>query len=346
MRAIVKEKSGPGLVQKNVEPPRVGPGEVLIRVQRVGICGTDLHIYHWDPWAAGRIKPPRVIGHEFAGRVEEVGPGVRDLQPGQRVTAEGHIACGICLQCRTGQAHICQRVRIIGVDVDGAFAEFVSMPATNVWPLDPEISLDVGALHDPLGNAFHTVMSSDVRGKRVLVLGCGPIGLFCVAIARASGAAMVLASEPSELRQEMARKMGASRIIHPARENVPETVLEATGGDGADVVLEMSGNPAAIHQAMESVRGGGEVSMLGLPTKEVSLDVTRDLIFKGVTVRGIVGRKMFETWYQMRSFLVAGLVDPTPVITHRFNMDQVDSAMETIASGAGKVLFDLEENAE
>ncbi len=342
MRAIVKEAEAPGLALKEMPPPRVGPGEVLIRVRRVGLCGTDLHIYHWHPWAQGRIRPPLIIGHEFAGVIEETGPGVAGWSRGDTVTAEGHIACGSCFQCRTSLAHICRKVRIIGVDIHGAFADYIAMPAFNVWRVDPEISLDVAAMHDPLGNAFHAVMSSDVRGKRVLVLGCGPIGLFCVGIAKASGAARVIASEISESRMALAARMGAHRVVHPIREKLEEVVDSETDGAGADVVLEMSGSPGAIRQALRTVRDGGEVALLGLPNEEVSIDVARDVIFKGITLRGIVGRRMFDTWYQMRSFLRAGLFDPTPVITHRFGMGEIESAMKAIASGAGKVLFNLE----
>jgi threonine 3-dehydrogenase len=343
MRAIVKKDASPGLTLKEMPAPGIAPGEALIRVKRVGLCGTDLHIYHWEPWAQGRIRPPLIIGHEFSGVIEEVGPGVKDLEPGDKVTAEGHIACGLCYQCRTGLRHICRKVKIIGVDIHGAFADLISMPAGNVWKIDPEISLDVAALHDPLGNAFHAVMSSDVRGKQVLVLGCGPIGTFCVAIARASGAARVIASEISEPRLELARMMGAHVVVNPAKESLEGVLSRATGGRGADVVLEMSGNPLAIQEAFRSVHVGGDVALLGLPNKEIPIDISRDVIFKGVTIRGIVGRRMYETWYQMRSYLLAGLVDPTPVITHRFRMDQVEEAMSAIASGAGKVLFNLEE---
>ena len=342
MRAIVKETSAPGLALKEVPPPRPAPGEVLIRVKRVGLCGTDLHIYHWEPWAQGRIHPPLIIGHEFSGIVEEMGPMVTGFSPGEKVTAEGHIACGVCFQCRTGLGHICRKVKIIGVDVAGAFADLIAMPAGNLWKIDPEISLDIAALHDPLGNAFHTVMSSDVRGKRVLVLGCGPIGLFCIGIARASGASRVIATEISEPRIELAKKMGAHRVIHPKKEKVEKVVASETEGDGADVVLEMSGAGEAIRQAMRCVRDGGDVALLGLPNEEVPIDISHDVIFKGITVRGIVGRRMFETWYQMRSFLLAGLFDPTPVITHRFAINEVESAMKAIASGAGKVIFNLE----
>lgn len=343
MRAIVKESAAPGLTFKEMPAPRLGPGEVLIRVRRVGLCGTDLHIYHWNHWAEGRVRPPLIIGHEFAGVVEETGPGVTGLAPGDKVTAEGHIACGACFQCRTGLGHICRKVKIIGVDIHGAFADFIVMPAGNVWRIDPQISLDVAALHDPLGNAFHAVMSSDVRGRRVLILGCGPIGLFCVGIAKASGAARIIASEVTESRLAMAKKMGAHRVLNPKKESVDQVVREETEGLGADVVLEMSGSVEAVRQALRAARDGGDVALLGLPNEEVSIDVSRDIIFKGITVRGIVGRRMYDTWHQMRSFLLAGLFDPTPVITHRFSMNEVESAMKAIASGAGKVLFNLEE---
>lgn len=344
MRAIVKESPGTGLTLKDMPSPKLAPGQVLISVKRVGLCGTDLHIYHWDAWARGRIRPPLIIGHEFSGVVAEVGPGVQELHPGDRVTAEGHITCGVCTQCRTGQSHICRQVEIIGVDIHGAFAELVAMPAANVWKLDDEISFDIGALHDPLGNAFHTVMSTDVRAKRVLVLGCGPIGTFCVAIARATGASLVVASEISAPRREMARRMGAQLVLDPSSESVAEAMARATGGEGADVVLEMSGNPGAIREAFRAVHDGGEVALLGLPSEEVPLDITRDIIFKGLTIHGIVGRRMFETWYQMRAYLLGGLIEPSPVITHRFRMDQVEDAMKAIASGAGKVIFNLEES--
>jgi threonine 3-dehydrogenase len=344
MRAIVKESAAPGLRLVEMPAPKPGPGEVLIRVKRVGLCGTDLHIYHWNHWAEGRIKPPLIIGHEFSGVVEETGAGVAGLSAGDKVTAEGHIACGVCFQCRTGLGHICRRVKIIGVDIHGAFADLLVMPAGNVWRIDPGISLDVAALHDPLGNAFHTVMSSDVRGKSVLVLGCGPIGLFCVGIARASGAARIFASEISESRRAMASKMGAHRVLDPKVDPVEQVVHDETEGQGADVVLEMSGNVTAVQQALRAARDGGDVALLGLPNDVVPIDVTRDIIFKGITLRGIVGRRMYDTWYQMRSFLLAGIFDPLPVITHRFAMNEVESAMKAIASGAGKVLFNLEES--
>ena len=344
MRALVKERPGKGLTLKDVPAPRPGPRDVLIRVRRVGLCGTDAHIHAWNPWAAGRLKPPVIIGHEFAGVIEKVGSevSVETLRPGTIVTAEGHIACGTCVQCRTGSAHICRNVRIIGVDVDGAFADYIAMPAANVWTIDPEISLDVAAIHDPLGNAFHTVMSADVRGRSVLVTGCGPIGLFCIGIARASGASRIFASEVQPARLELARMMGATHVINPTSEDLGDLVRSATDGLGPDVVLEMSGHPVAIRDGLRLVRDGGEVCLLGLPEAEVPLDLSRDVIFKGITVRGIIGRRMFETWYAMRAYLRAGLVDPTPVITHRFGIGDFEKAMQAIHAGAGKVILSLD----
>ncbi len=343
MRALVKERPGKGLVLKEVPPPRPADNEVLIRVKRVGLCGTDAHIFNWNAWAAGRLKPPVIIGHEFAGTVEEIGQRVTGFRSGELVTAEGHIACGICLQCRTGNAHICRNVRIIGVDIDGAFADFISMPASNVWKIDPEISLDVAAIHDPLGNAFHTVMSADVRGRSVLVTGCGPIGLFCIGVAKAAGAGRIFASEIQPARRELARRMGAHEVLDPASQDIETIIRDQTDGQGADVLLEMSGHPRAIRDGLRCVRDGAEACLLGLPEGEVSLDLARDVIFKGLTIRGIIGRRMYETWYQMRSFLRAGLLDPTPVITHRFGISQFEEAVAAIGSGAGKVILSLDE---
>lgn len=345
MRAIVKERPGTGLVLKDVPTPRPGPRDILIRVQRAGLCGTDAHIHAWNHWAAGRVKPPVILGHEFAGVIERVGDEVtvESLRPGTVVTAEGHIACGTCVQCRTGNAHIFRNVKIIGVDIDGAFADYIAMPAANVWPIDPEIPIDIAAVHDPLGNAFHTVMSADVRGRSVLVTGCGPIGLFCIGIARASGASRIFASEVQPARMELARMMGAHQVVNPGTENLEAVVRAATDGLGADVVLEMSGHPKAIREGLRVVRDGGEVCLLGLPEGEVPLDLSRDVIFKGATVKGIIGRRMYDTWYAMRSYLRAGLLDPAPVITHRFPLSDFEKAMAAIHSGAGKVLLIINE---
>jgi threonine 3-dehydrogenase len=341
MQAIVKDKRAPGLTVTSVPKPSAGPGEVLIAVRHAGVCGTDLHIADWDAWAQGRIKPPLVIGHEFAGEIVAIGEAVTGLTVGQLVTAEGHIVCGHCLQCRTGNGHICKNTRIIGVDRDGAFAEFVAMPTTNVLPLQG-IPTEIGAIMDPMGNAFHTVLSADIPGTTVLVVGCGPIGCFAVGIARAAGAARVIASDVNPKRLELATQMGAHVTINAATDDVVQVVGAETGGEGADVVCEMSGVASALHQAFRAVRLGGRVQLLGIPKGDVPVDFANEIIFKGITVYGVIGRKMYETWHQMRRFLTAGVFDPRPVITHRFPLARIDEALATIRSGdAGKVILEI-----
>ena len=322
--------------------PVCGPSDVLIRVRHAGVCGTDLHIADWDEWASGRCRPPFVVGHEFAGEVAEVGRNVKsEFTIGQPVTAEGHIVCGHCRQCRTGNGHICQRTQIIGVDRDGAFADFIAMPAINVMGLDG-IPTTTGAIMDPLGNAFHTVLSTEVSGSTELVLGSGPIGCFAVGIARAAGASQVLASDVNAKRLDLACRMGAQVMLNPAREDVVARVMELTAGEGADLVCEMSGHPDAIRQAFRAARLGGRVHLLGLPKGEVPIHLSTDVIFKGLTVYGVVGRKMFETWNQMRTFLSSGLLDPTPVVTHQFPLAQIKHALDAIRSGeAGKVILEI-----
>jgi threonine 3-dehydrogenase len=341
MQAVVKDKRAPGLTVTRVPKPVPGPGEVLIAVRHAGVCGTDLHIADWDPWAQGRIKPPVVIGHEFAGEIVLIGAEVTGLSVGQVVTAEGHIVCGHCLQCRTGNGHICKNTRIIGVDRDGAFAEFITMPTSNVLPLQG-IPTEIGAIMDPMGNAFHTVLTAEIPGSTVLVLGCGPIGCFAVGIARAAGAARVIATDINPKRLALATRVGAHVTINAATEDVAQTVTAETGGEGADVVCEMSGVPSALHQAFRAVRLGGRVQLLGIPKGEVPIDFANEIIFKGITVYGVIGRKMYETWHLMRRFLTAGLLDPRPVVTHRFPLARIDDALAAIRSGdAGKVILEI-----
>jgi threonine 3-dehydrogenase len=341
MQAIVKQRRAPGLTVTTVPKPSPAPGEVLIAVRHAGMCGTDLHIADWDPWAQQRINPPLVVGHEFAGEVVAVGDGVAEIKPGQLVTAEGHIVCGHCLQCRTGNSHICRRTQIIGVDRDGAFAEFIVMPATNVLPLDG-IPTDIGAIMDPMGNAFHAVLTAEIPGSIVFVVGCGPIGCFAVGVARAAGAAKVIASDINPRRLALAKRMGAHVTIDAGREDVTRRVLEESNREGADVVCEMSGVPSALHQAFAAVRMGGRVQLLGIPTGQVPIDFATEIIFKGLTLYGVIGRKMYETWHQMRRYLSAGLFDPRPVITHRFPLARVDDAIAAIRSGdAGKIILEI-----
>jgi len=340
VKALVKERAGPGLTLKDVPEPRIRDDEVLIRVRRAGVCGTDVHIYEWDDWAKGRVKPPITVGHEFAGDVAEVGKLVTDVSVGDRVTAEGHIVDGRCLLCRTGNAHVCPFTKIIGVDRDGCFAEYIAMPATNVWHLDDNISFDVGGIHDPMGNAFHTTLTADIPGSTVLITGCGPIGIFAVGICRAAGASRIIASDVNAKRLELARAMGAHDIVRP--DQVEAVVRRHTDGLGVDVALEMSGVPSAIHQALALVRVGGRVQMLGIPAKPMELNLATEVIFKGITIYGVVGRRMYDTWHQMTRFLRSGRFDPTPVITHRFPLSEADAAISAIKSGdAGKVIFEI-----
>lgn len=341
MKAIVKPAPGPGLVVRDVPKPACGAADVLIKVHHAGVCGTDLHIADWDAWAQGRVKPPLVLGHEFAGAIVEVGGAVHgEFEPGQLVTAEGHIVCGHCLQCRTGNGHICQKTKIIGVDRDGAFAEFIAMPATNVMRLDG-IPTEIGAIMDPTGNAFHTVLTAEIPGHVVLVLGCGPIGCFAVGIARAAGARAVIAVDINPTRLALARTMGATRALQPT-DDVRGAVMELSEGNGADVVCEMSGAPPALHQALALVRYGGRVQLLGIPSGEVPINFATEIIFKGITLYGVIGRRMYETWNQMQRFLRSGLFDPRPVITHRFPLDRIDDALAAIRGGsAGKVILEI-----
>ncbi|HLA90243.1 MAG TPA: L-threonine 3-dehydrogenase [Gemmatimonadaceae bacterium] len=341
MKALVKAGRAAGFVLSDVPVPKIRDDEVLIRVCRAGVCGTDVHIHEWDAWAAGRCAPPFTVGHEFAGEVAEVGPLITDVRVGDRVTAEGHIVCGRCHLCRTGNSHVCPNTRIIGVDRDGCFAEYIAMPATNVWHLDDDISFDVGGIHDPMGNAFHTALhGTEIPGATVLVTGCGPIGIFAVGICRAAGASHIVASDVNPRRLALARAMGAHDAVEPSA--VEAAVRGATDGLGVDVVLEMSGVAAAIHQAFGLVRVGGRVQMLGIPAQPLDMDLTKEIIFKGITVYGVVGRRMYDTWIQMTQFLRSGQFDPRPVITHRFPLTEHAEAIRVIKTGeAGKVIFEV-----
>ena len=325
----------------DVAVPVIRDNEVLIRVRRAGVCGTDVHIHEWDAWAAGRCVPPFTVGHEFAGEVTAVGALVTDVKEGDRVTAEGHIVCGRCHLCRTGNAHVCPNTKIIGVDRDGCFAEYIAMPATNVWHLDADVSFDVGGIHDPMGNAFHTALhGTHLPGATVLVTGCGPIGIFAVGICKAAGASRIIASDVNPTRLALARAMGAHDTVQPGQAGA--AVRTATDGLGVDIVLEMSGVSAAIHQAFDLVRVGGRVQMLGIPASPIEIDLAREIIFKGITVYGVVGRRMYETWIQMTQFLRSGQFDPRPVITHRFPLEEHAEAIRVIKSGgAGKVIFEV-----
>jgi threonine 3-dehydrogenase len=339
MLAVVKPEPKPGAEIREVKIPAFGRTDVLVKVKVASICGTDLHIYEWDRWAANRIHPPLIPGHEFCGEVVAYGDEVTSVKEGDFVSAEMHVACGKCLQCRTGEAHICQNVKIIGVDTDGAFAEYVVIPESNIWKLDPAIPLEYASILDPLGNAVHTVLAGEIAAKTVAITGAGPIGLFSIAVARAVGATTIFVVEVNEHRRQIAQKMKADFVIDPGKEDARAVVMEKTGGLGVDVVLEMAGHPAAIRTAFDIVRRGGRISLLGLTSKPMSLNFSEDIIFKGITVQGINGRRMYQTWYQMTALLKAGKLDLHPVITDRISMKDFSKAMERLKTGeASKIL--------
>jgi threonine 3-dehydrogenase len=340
MKALVKTRPEPGASLERRPPPTLGPNDVLVRVEAASICGTDLHIYSWDPVMRARIHPPLVFGHEFCGTVEAVGSEVEAIKPGQFVSAEMHVACGHCLQCRIGQQHICQNLKIIGIDLDGCFAERVKIPASNILPIDPAIPRDFAAVLDPLGNAVHTVLAGEIAGQTVAVMGCGPIGLMAIQVARACGASAVYGIEIKPRRIKLAEQVGAAAVFNPKETDVVAAVREATGGSGADVVLEMSGNPKAIQQSFKMLRGGGRLSLLGLPTEPVKLDLVPDVIFKGATVQGIFGRRMYDTWYRMLALLKAGALDLEPIISHRLPLEEFHEAFDLLGKGqASKILL-------
>ncbi len=318
---------------------------MLIYVEAASICGTDLHILRWDPWAEGRITTlPMTFGHEVAGRVVAVGPEVHHLKPGTFVSAEGHLYCGFCRLCRTGRMHICENLRILGVDVEGGFAQYLVWPERNCWEVDRRIQPDVASIHDPFGNAVHTVFAggsgAEVGTSAVAVLGCGPIGLFAVGIVRALGARLVIAVEPNDFRQARAKLMGADLVVDPSVSDPVAAVMDATDGHGAEIVLEMSGVPSVIDQGTRMLARGGRMSLLGLPSEHVSLDLTDQVIFKEARLFGVTGREIYRTWQQTTTLLATGMVDVAPVITHRFALERFEEAFEIVSSGrSGKVIL-------
>ena len=342
MRALRKTAAAPGFTLEHIAIPSIGPSDVLIRVKTVGLCGTDFHIYSWDHWAQRRVHPPLTIGHEFAGEVAAIGSAVRAVQVGDRVSAEGHIACGVCRLCRTGQAHICERVAIIGVDVDGAFADYISMPESNVWKLDPSIPDTWAAVFDPLGNAVHTVMAADVSVKTVAITGVGSIGLMAIPVARAAGAATVFAIDVNPQKLALAARVGADATFLATQPDLVADIVARTGGDGVDVLLEMSGQGSAIDSGLAMVRNGGVAALLGIPSDDIEINLAERIIFKGLTVLGINGRRMFETWYQTQSLVTTGRVDLTPIITHELPFEEFDRAFALMQSGeAAKIVLTL-----
>ena len=345
MRALVKHHAGTGLHLDHARPrPSVGPLDVLIRVRKAGICGTDRHIWQWDDWAASRIPVGIVTGHEFAGVVAAVGDAVEGVRVGQRVSAEGHITAGVDYNSRTGNAHIARDTKILGVDRDGVFAEFVSVPESNVWPIHDDIPDRLAATFDPLGNAVHTVMAANVSAKSVLISGVGIIGLMAVTVAKAAGAARIYCTDINPERLGLARRLGANEAFNVAEGgDWMKCIRNETRGEGVDVLLEMSGAPQAMDEGFRSLRNGGTAALLGLPARTVDFDFNANIIFKGCTVLGINGRRMWETWFQMEDLLLSGKVNLDEIITHEFPVGDYEKAFETMISGEGiKVLLDFD----
>ena len=344
MRALIKHHAGPGLQLVHDRPiPEPGPREIRIKVNKVGICGTDRHIWEWDEWAAGRIPPGIITGHEFAGVVDKVGEAVTKFSPGRRVSAEGHMTKALDYNSRTGNAHIASDTRIFGIDCDGCFAQYIVVPEENGWPIHDDISDKHAAVFDPLGNAVHTVMAANVSAKNVLISGVGIIGLMAVTVARAAGAARIYCTDVNPPRLELATKLGAYEAFDARDEHWIKHVRAETH-EGVDVLLEMSGAPAAMDQGFRALRNGGTAALLGLPARTVDFDFNAHIIFKGCTVLGINGRRMWETWYQMEKLLLSKRLELDDIITHEFPMSEYEEAFRTMMSGDGiKVLMNVDE---
>jgi len=337
MKALVKIKPERGIWMEEIDLPEIGVNDVLIKVVKSAICGTDLHIYLWDEWAQRTIKTPMTIGHEYVGYVAKVGAEVKEFKEGDRVTGEGHISCGHCRNCRRGRQHICENSIGIGVNTDGAFAEYVKVPAYNVMKVHPNISDEIASIMDPFGNATHTTLSFPIIGEDVVITGAGLIGSMCVAIAKFAGARYVVATEVNEYRAELARKMGATKVINPLKENLNDVVKELNMR-GFDIGLECSGNPTAFNSMLENMYNSGKISLLGIQPLNTQIDWSK-VIFKGLTLKGIYGREMFETWYHMEQMLLSG-IDLSPMITHRFHIDDFQKGFDIMETGnSGKVIL-------
>jgi threonine 3-dehydrogenase len=339
VKAIAKVRPEPGVEIIDVPEPIVGPGQVKIQLEAASVCGTDLHIYSWDEWSASRITPPRIIGHEFCGTIVGVGEGVDDRSVGQFVASESHIVCGECKQCREGQGHVCVNTRILGVDVDGGFQPFTVVPAQNARPTDRSVPKQIASFQDALGNAVHTVMAGPVEGRTVLITGMGPIGLFAVSVCKALGAEKVIVTEVSPYRIELAEQVGADLILNP-KDGDPCGRIEQAAPGGVDATLEMSGHPSSLDLAIRCTRPGGRISRLGVYPESCQTVDFNSLIFKGIELQGIVGRRLWETWDQMGGLLMSGKLNLAPVITHEMHYTEFQKAMELMKAGkAGKVVF-------
>ncbi len=339
MKALVKAKAEEGIWMQEVERPEYGPNDLLIRVRKTAICGTDIHIYNWDEWAQRTIPVPMTVGHEFVGVVEAVGSEVQGYAVGDRVSGEGHITCGHCRNCRAGQRHLCPNTIGVGVNRPGCFAEYLAIPAINAFKLPDSVPDEIAAFLDPLGNATHTALSFDLVGEDVLITGAGPIGIMAVAIARHCGARHVVITDVNEYRLDLAKRMGATRAVNVRDEDLRDVIRELEMTEGFDVGMEMSGVPSAFRQMIDSMRNGGKIAMLGIPPADMAIDWNK-VIFKGLFIKGIYGREMFETWYKMIAMLQSGL-DISPVLTHELKVDEFQKGFDVMRSGqSGKVVLD------
>jgi len=339
MKALVKKESKPGLWLEEVPVPTIGINDVLIKVDRTGICGTDVHIYKWDDWAQKTIPVPMVVGHEFVGEIVEVGSNVVDYTPGEIVSGEGHVVCGRCRNCFAGRRHLCAHTKGVGVNRPGAFAEYISLPMTNIWHHDDSIDRDVASIFDPFGNAVHTALSFPVLGEDVIITGAGPIGVMAAAIVRHAGARHVVVTDVNPYRLDLARKMGATVALDVRDQSIADVQKQLGMTEGFDVGLEMSGNPQAFRDMLDNMCHGGKIAMLGIPEKEIAIDWNL-VVFNMLTIKGIYGREMYETWYKMTVMLQSGL-DISPVITHRFHASEFEAGFEVMMTGqSGKVILD------
>ena len=341
MKSLAKIKAEPGIWMTDSEMPILGHNDLLIKIKKTAICGTDIHIYNWDEWAQKTIPVPMVVGHEYAGEVVGVGQEVRGFSIGDRVSGEGHITCGHCRNCRGGRTHLCRNTVGVGVNRAGAFAEFLVIPAYNAFKLPDEISDDLAAIFDPFGNAVHTALSFNLVGEDVLITGAGPIGIMAAAVAKHVGARHVVITDVNEYRLNLARKMGATRAVDVSKEKLTEVMADLSMSEGFDVGMEMSGVPMAFTDMLANMNNGGKIAMLGIPGNDMAIDWSQ-VIFKGLTIKGIYGREMFETWYKMASLIQSGL-DLTPILTHQFNIDDFQQGFDIMRSGqSGKVILNWE----
>jgi threonine 3-dehydrogenase len=341
MKALSKLTAAPGLTMNQVEKPAIGHNDLLIKIKKTAICGTDIHIWKWDDWAQKTIPVPMHVGHEYVGTVVEIGSEVQGFKIGDRVSGEGHITCGHCRNCRAGRRHLCRNTVGVGVNRPGAFAEYLVLPAFNAFPIPDDISDDLAAIFDPFGNAVHTALSFNMVGEDVLITGAGPIGIMAVAIAKHVGARHVVITDVNEYRLDLARKMGATRAVNVLNEDLKDVMADLKMTEGFDVGLEMSGNPQAFRTMLETMQHGGKVALLGIPPADTAIDWNQ-VIFKGLEIKGIYGREMFETWYKMVALIQSGL-DITPIITHHFHVDEFEQGFEAMLSGqSGKVILSWE----